>query len=89
MQKKPSTLAQSLASAAGKVSAVEKLPTGRVKQASGGDTVLVAAHYSREVRRTLKIIEAETDKTLRQLLGEAINDLCEKYGKPRPFSDDL
>ena len=88
MQKK-TTLAQSLASAAGKVSAVEQSPTGRANQARGTDTVLVAAHYSREVRRTLKMIEAETDKTLRQLLGEAINDLCEKYGKPRPFSDDL
>ena len=49
---------------------------------------MIAAHYNREVRRALKMIEAETDKTLRELLGEAINDLCEKYGKPRPVADD-
>jgi hypothetical protein len=27
-------------------------------------------------------------KNLRQLLGEAINDLCVKYGKPQPYQGE-
>ena len=86
MKEKQTTLASSLASAAGKA-----IPSDHSKQSlipPKGETVLIAAHYNREVRRALKMIEAETDKTLRELLGEAINDLCEKYGKPRPVADD-
>ncbi len=54
-------------------------------------TVLVGGHYSPEVRRTLLLVQAEpnnTGKTLKQLLGEAINDLCVKYGKPQPYSGE-
>lgn len=85
MKEKPTALAKSLASAAGKpAKGQSKRPSAKAK----GETVLIAAHYNREVRRVLKMIEAETDKTLRELLGEAINDLCEKYGKPRPVTED-
>lgn len=83
MREKQTSLAKSLAAAAGK-SVIEK-PSATQNKSS---TVLIAAHYNREVRRVLKMIEAETDKTLRELLGEAINDLCEKYGKPRPVAED-
>ena len=52
-------------------------------------TVLIGGHYAPEVRRTLLLVQAEpenTGKDLKQLLGEAINDLCAKYGKPQPYS---
>jgi hypothetical protein len=49
-------------------------------------SVLVAAHFSPEVRLVLKLIEADSAKNLKQLLGEAINDLADKYGKPRPYA---
>ena len=54
-------------------------------------TVLIGAHYAPEVRRTLMLVQAEPKnegKTLKQLLGEAINDLCAKYGKPQPYSGE-
>ncbi|WP_312284015.1 ribbon-helix-helix domain-containing protein [Candidatus Igneacidithiobacillus taiwanensis] len=49
-------------------------------------TVLIGAHYAPEVRRALKMLEAKTDRRLNELLGEAINDLCTKYGMPAPWS---
>ena len=49
-------------------------------------TVLIAAHFSPDVRRVLKFLEAETGKNLKELLGEAINDLAAKYGKTEPYS---
>jgi hypothetical protein len=45
-------------------------------------TVLVGAHYPSEVRRALFLLQAETGKTAKQLLGEAINDLCAKDEPP-------
>ena len=86
MKSKQTSLAKSLASAAQKPG-TEK-PSSRTPTQGKDRTVLIAAHYNREVRRTLKLIEAETDKNLRELLGEAINDLCEKYGKPRPVPEE-
>ncbi len=56
-----------------------------------GATVLIGAHYAPEVRRTLLLVQAEpenTGKTLKKLLGEAINDLCAKYGKPQPYTGE-
>ena len=89
MTGKKSTLAQTLASAAGKAQPVAPA-TQTVKKASNRKpgAVLIAAHYDREARRVLKLIEADTDRNLRQLLGEAINDLAAKYGKPQPFHEE-
>jgi hypothetical protein len=55
-------------------------------------TVLIGGHFSPEVRRTLLLVQAEPEnagKNLRQLLGEAINDLCVKYGKPQPYGEEV
>jgi len=54
-------------------------------------TVLIGAHYRPEVRRVLFLVQAEPEnegKTLKQLLGEAINDLCAKYRKPQPYNGE-
>jgi Antitoxin-like ribbon-helix-helix len=56
-----------------------------------GATVLVGAHYDQEVRRALLLVQAEPQnagKNLKRLLGEAINDLCAKYGKPQPYAGE-
>jgi hypothetical protein len=53
--------------------------------------VLIGGHFSPEVRRALLLVQAEpknTGRNLKQLLGEAINDLCAKYGKPQPYSGE-
>jgi hypothetical protein len=51
-------------------------------------TVLIGGHFAPEVRRVLLLVQAEPEnegKNLKQLLGEAINDLCAKYRKPQPY----
>ena len=83
-----STLAAGLKAAAeGKTQAtVEKTPKEKIDK-----TVLIGAHYRPEVRRVLFLVQAEPEnegKTLKQLLGEAINDLCAKYRKPQPYNGE-
>jgi hypothetical protein len=54
-------------------------------------TVLIGGHFPPEVRRVLLLVQAEPEnsgKNLKQLLGEAINDLCAKYRKPQPYSGE-
>lgn len=51
-------------------------------------TVLIGSHYSPEVRKVLKLLEAYQNKPLKELLGEAINDLCAKYGQPQPYTSE-
>lgn len=94
---KKSTLSAVLASAAGKAQPPAK-PAAAPRQAANTSappaevakaaTVLVGAHYEPAVRRVLKLIEADTDRNLKQLLGEAINDLAVKYGKPQPYGGE-
>jgi hypothetical protein len=94
---KKSTLSAVLASAAGKAQSPAK-PAAAPRQAANTSappteavkaaTVLVGAHYQPSVRRILKLIEADTDRNLKQLLGEAINDLAVKYGKPQPYGGE-
>lgn len=83
--KKPitSTLAQSLNRAAGREQAVP----ATTSEPKNKQTVLVAAHFAPEVRRVLKLIEADSGKNLKQLLGEAVNMLAAHYGKPEPFRE--
>jgi hypothetical protein len=78
-----------VAAAGRQVKPAAPVPVAKGKQAPG--TILIGGHYSREVRRTLLLVQAEPEnsgKNLKQLLGEAINDLCAKYGKPQPFEGE-
>lgn len=86
---KTSTLKQSLAAAAGKsqpAAAVDTPAAARTAKPAP-KTVLVGANFAPEVRRVLKHIEAETGKTLKQLLGGMINQLAAEHGKPQPFNE--
>lgn len=42
----------------------------------------ITAHYPVEVRMQLKILAAEKGRSMESMLGEALNDLFAKYGKP-------
>ena len=84
--KKKGTITAALASAAGKLQPVENTAAAPNKIK---DFQPVAAHYPPEVRRALKKLEAETGKKLKELLGEAINDLCHKYNKPQPYREGM
>lgn len=88
---KKSSLSAALATAAGKPQAPAlATPSTRGKSVAVTPvkpaTVLIAAHFVPEVRRVLKLLEADTSKNLKQLLGEAINDLAAKHGKPEPYT---
>ena len=89
---KKSALAAGLKAAAGHQTQAPAASSEAAKtKGKPAGTVLVGGHYSPEVRRTLLLVQAEpnnTGKTLKQLLGEAINDLCVKYGKPQPYSGE-
>lgn len=61
-------------------------PAAGKSSSSSGTTsdrgVAVAGYFDPEVRRQLKIMMAEQDTTLQELLREAINDLFAKHGRP-------
>ena len=64
-------------------------PASKVEAKAG--TVLIGGHFAPEVRRVLLLVQAEPENAGRnlekELLGEAINDLCVKYHKPKPYSE--
>lgn len=45
---------------------------------SPGD-VNISAYFPSEVKAALRIVQAKTGKNVKQLLGEALNDLFRKY----------
>jgi hypothetical protein len=93
---KKNTLAAGIkAAAAGKSESASPKPRPKGKPAKVAETststVLIGGHFPPEVRSTLFLLQAEprnTGKNLKQLLGEAINDLCVKYGRPQPYSGE-
>lgn len=52
------------------------------KKPSRAKTTLIGGHFPPEVRQQLRRIAADEDKTIQQLLGEALNHLFVSYGKP-------
>jgi hypothetical protein len=87
--KKKGTITAALASAAGKQQPQPVETTVAAAIVDKKNIQPVAAHYPPEVRRALKMLEAETGKKLKELLGEAINDLCHKYNKPQPYREGM
>ena len=88
---KRSALAAGLKAAAGQSTPAAVTMPGKKANGQHPSTVLTGGHFAPEVRRTLLLVQAEPDNTgknLKQLLGEAINDLCAKYGKPQPYSGE-
>jgi len=90
---KKSTLAAGLNAAAGHTTpAIDSAPAPVSRRSKASQTtVLIGGHFSPEVRRALLLVQAEpknTGRNLKQLLGEAINDLCAKYGKPQPYNGE-
>ena len=52
------------------------------RPAARRDTRQIAAHFPEEVAWQLRELAVERRKTVQALLGEALNDLFQKYGKP-------
>lgn len=90
------TKSSALAAGLKKAAAVDQRPTPATATTAGPartlpSTVLIGGHFPPEVRRVLMLVQAEPEnegKNLKQLLGEAINDLCAKYRKPQPYTGE-
>lgn len=52
------------------------------KAKSRSGTKQVAAHFPEEVAWQLRELAVEQRATVQELLGEALNDLFQKYGRP-------
>ena len=52
------------------------------RPAARRDTRQIAAHFPEEVAWQLRELAVERRKTVQALMGEALNDLFQKYGKP-------
>ena len=93
--KKPTALAAGLkaiaAAAPGASASTTASSRTAARPAAAKGTVLIGAHFPPQVRRTLLLIQAEQGnegKNLKGLLGEAINLLADRYGKPQPYSGE-
>ncbi len=51
------------------------------RQPSRDGTAPITAHFPKEVRRQLKGLANELDRTMHDLIAEAFNDLFAKHGK--------
>ncbi|SDB74439.1 ribbon-helix-helix domain-containing protein [Belnapia rosea] len=51
------------------------------RQPSREGTVPITAHFPKEIRRQLKGLANELDRTMHDLIAEAFNDLFAKHGK--------
>jgi hypothetical protein len=63
-----------------------------ISRADRSGTVLIGGHYPAAVRRALLLVQAQPQnegRNMKQLLGEAINDLCAKYGIPEPYTGEV
>lgn len=57
------------------------------RAASRTGTKQVAAHFPEEVAWQLRELAVSERTTVQELLGEALNDLFQKYGKPELLPD--
>lgn len=85
MAKPKNTLDAALSSAAGKKTVAKPGPSLVPAQPA---TVLIQGHFAPEVRQALLRVRIETGRNIRQLMGEAFNDLCAKYGVPEPYREE-
>lgn len=62
---------------------LSKRPQAKTEQPpSRQGTKTIAGHFDPAVSRQFRILALEQDKTGQDLLGEALNGLFKKYGKP-------
>lgn len=58
--------------------------TKAARPPSRQDKVHIGAWVDPELRRRVKILSAQTEKTVDKLVGEALTDLLVKYGSQEP-----
>lgn len=87
MSRKPS-LAAALHQASGHSAAEDAAPSRRERgsevspKPSRAGTRAIGGHFDPAVARQLRLIAADEEATIQQLLREALNDLFQKRGRP-------
>ena len=73
--------------AAGMKAAAAKTTRKHAPAPAVQETVLVGAHFDPAVSKALLMVRVKCvgRRSLKQLIGEAVNDLCAKYGVPEPY----
>ena len=68
---------------------VEKLTENPHYRPGRANKVNLTGYFPPEVKKQLRMMCAEQDKTIQQILAEALNDLFAKHGKPEiaPMSE--
>ena len=64
-------------------------PFAGARQASRVGKVSICGHFAPEVRRQLRRLAVDTDRTVQDLMGEALNDLFAKHGLPELVEGDV
>jgi hypothetical protein len=54
----------------------------RKRQPSRIGKILIAGYFHRDFRRSIRLLQAETDETLEELLGRALNKVFREHGVP-------
>ncbi|SFO14182.1 ribbon-helix-helix domain-containing protein [Nitrosospira briensis] len=65
---------------------LEKPANNRRERSKG--TIMIGGQYPPQVRSALLLVQAQpwnVGRTLNDLLGEAINDVCAKYNVAQPY----
>lgn len=65
-----------------KASEQETYPDNPHYRPGRADKSNVTGYFPPEVKKQLRLMSAEQDKTIQKLLAEALNDLFAKYGRP-------
>lgn len=61
--------------------AVQPAPVPEVKTSKNADKELVSFHISKAMKKQLDLLKVESDKSLKELYTEAVEDLLAKYGR--------
>lgn len=73
-----------LAAAAGRVQTMSEAPRSGGGQANRVGKVNISGFFDPAWKRSMRLIQVQTDKNLQQLLEEALVDLFRKHGVPVP-----
>ena len=67
---------------------VENSKGGRANPGRAPSDVNISAYFPAEVKAALRIVQAKTGKNVKQLLGEALNDIFRKYNVTAAYDQE-
>lgn len=67
---------------------VENSKVGRANPGRSPSDVNISAYFPAEVKAALRIVQAKTGKNVKQLLGEALNDIFRKYNVTAAYDQE-